>query len=168
MCHIQEECIEYTGSIDYEMKNLFSKYTNDVISSTAFGYKVNSFENPNNEFYLAGKKFLNFNSPLSGLKLVLMQTLPKIAAQLDVNFTDSKVMNFFRSMVMGNIESRMKQGFFRPDMINILMNVKRGKTDDVHSIEDNNTDGFATVEESSIGNKVVQRVWTDDELVAQW
>lgn len=168
MCSTFKKSASSTGSVDCEMKDLFSKYTNDVISSTAFGYKVNSFENPNNEFYLAGKKFMDFNSPLSGLKMMLMQTLPKIAARFDINFTDSKVMNFFRSMVLGNIESRTKQGFFRPDMINILMNVKRGKTDDVHSVEDNNADGFATVEESSIGNKVVQRIWTDDELVAQW
>lgn len=156
-----------SGSVDCEMKDVFSKYTNDVISSSAFGYKVNSFENPNNEFYLAGKKFLDFNTPLAAAKFILMQTLPKIAALLDINFTDSKVMNFFRSMVLGNMESREKQGIFRPDMINILMNVKKGRTNEANSNEEKNADGFATVEESTIGNKVVKRVWTDDELVAQ-
>lgn len=156
------------GSIACDMKDLFSKYTNDVISSTAFGYKVNSFENPDNEFYLSGKKFLDFNTPLAAVKVLLMQTLPKIAALLDISFTDSKVKHFFRSMVLGNIESRTKEGLFRPDMINILMNVKRGKTNEANSVEQINADGFATVEESKIGSKVVKRVWTDDELVAQW
>lgn len=156
-----------SGSVDCEMKDLFSKYTNDVISSTAFGYKVNSFENPNNEFYLAGKKFMDFNTPLAAVKFLIMQTLPKLAVLLDISFTDSKVTKFFRSMVLGNIESRTKQGLFRPDMINILMNVKRGKTNEVNAVEEQNSDGFATVEESTVGNKVVKRVWTDDELVAQ-
>lgn len=156
-----------SGSIDCEMKDLFTKYTNDVISSAAFGYKVNSFEDPNNDFYLAGKKFMEFNTPLAGLKFLLMQTWPKVAAWFDINFTDSKVMNFFRSMVLGNIEQRTKQGLFRPDMINILMNVKAGKMNENNSVQETNADGFATVEESTIGNKVVKRVWTDDELVAQ-
>ncbi|KAG4075135.1 hypothetical protein HA402_006152 [Bradysia odoriphaga] len=155
------------GNVDCEMKELFAKYTNDVISSTAFGYKVNSFEDPNNDFYLAGKKFMEFNSPLAGLKFLLMQVSPRVAKLFDINFTDSKVMNFFRSMVLGNIETRTKKGLFRPDMINILMNVKRGKSNDVNSVEETNAEGFATVQESTVGNKVVKRVWTDDELVAQ-
>ncbi|KAJ6640760.1 putative cytochrome P450 9f2 [Pseudolycoriella hygida] len=156
-----------SGSIDCEMKDLFTKYTNDVISSTAFGYKVNSFEDPNNEFYLSGKKFMEFNTPLAGMKFLLMQILPRVAAALDINFTDSKVTKFFRSMVLGNMDSRAKQGLFRPDMINILMNVKKGTTNELNSVEETQTDGFATVEESVIGTKVVKRVWTDDELVAQ-
>jgi len=47
-----------TSKVDCEMKDLFSKFTNDVISSTAFGYKINSFEDPDNDFYLSGKKSL--------------------------------------------------------------------------------------------------------------
>lgn len=168
MCLTFKKKASNDGSVDCEMKDLFSKYANDVISSTAFGYKVNSFENPDNEFYLAGKKFMDFSTPLAAVKILLMQTLPKIATSLDINFTDSKAMNFFRSMVLGNIESRNKEGLFRPDMINILMNVKRGKTNEANLVEEINADGFASVEESAIGNKVVKRVWTDDELVAQW
>jgi len=110
---------------------------------------------------------LEFNTPLAGVKFVLMQTLPKVAALLDINFTDSKVMNFFRSMILGNMESREKQGVFRPDMINILMNVRRGKSIESNLKDEKSADGFATVEESTIGSKVVKRVWTDDELVAQ-
>lgn len=154
------------GFVDCEMKDLFSRYTSDVISSAAFGYKVNSFEDPNNEFYLAGKKFMEFNTPLAGIKFLIMQSLPKIAQLFDISFTDSKVTKFFRTMVLGNIESREKQGLFRPDMINILMNVKKGTSNEIKT-EERSTDGFATVEESTIGKKVVKRVWTDDELVAQ-
>lgn len=155
-----------TGKVDCEMKELFSKYTNDVISSAAFGYKINSFENPNNEFYLSGKKFLEFSSSKSALKVLLILLLPKVASFFNVSLIDGKVMKFFRSMVLDNMESRDKQGIFRPDMINILMNVKKGNSIS-NTTEEQVSDGFATVEESSIGNKVVKRVWNDDELVAQ-
>lgn len=159
-----------TGKVDCEMKDLFSKYANDVISSAAFGYKINSFEDPNNEFYLSGKKFLEFSSPRTAVRMMLILLLPKVASFFKVGLFDSSVMDFFRSMVLTNMESREKQGIFRPDMINILMNVKKGNT--LASTTDepiaDGTDGFATVQESSIGSKVVKRVWSDDELVAQW
>lgn len=158
---------EATGKVDYEMKELFSKFANDVISSAAFGYKINSFEDPNNEFFLSGKKFLEFSSPRTAIRMMLILLLPKVAHFFKVGLFDSTVMDFFRSMVLKNMESRERQGIFRPDMINILMNVKKGDTLSSANDEQTATDGFATVEESSIGNKVVKRVWSDDELVAQ-
>lgn len=156
-----------TGRVDCEMKDLFSKYTNDVISSAAFGYKINSFEDPNNEFYLSGKTFLELSSTNTVFRLMLILTVPKIARFFNVSFIDGKVTKFFKKMVLDNIESRDKQGIFRPDMINILMNVKKGNNLR-NTTDENVNDGFATVEESSIGNKVVKREWTDDEIVAQW
>lgn len=156
-----------TGKVDFEMKELFSKYANDVISSAAFGYKINSFEDPNNEFYLSGKKFMEFSSPKTGAKMMVILFMPKLASFFKLRLFDAKTMDFFRSMVLTNMESRQKQGIFRPDMINILMNVKSGKTLANTADEHTASDGFATVEESSIGNNVVKRVWSDDELVAQ-
>lgn len=156
-----------TGKVDCEMKEIFSKYANDVISSAAFGYKINSFEDPNNEFFLSGKKFLDVSSARTAVRMMLILLLPKVAHFFKVGLFDSKVMDFFRSMVLKNMESREEQGIFRPDMINILMNVKKGNTLSSTNDEQTATDGFATVEESSIGSKVVKRVWSDDELVAQ-
>lgn len=39
-----------------------SRYVNDVIASTSFGLSCNSFDNPNNEFYLLGQKGINWNA----------------------------------------------------------------------------------------------------------
>lgn len=98
---------------------------------------------------------------------MLILILPKIAKLFNVSMFDGTVMKFFRSMVLDNMASRDKQGIFRPDMINILMNVKKGNALS-NATDEKADDGFATVEESSIGSKVVKRAWSDDELVAQW
>ena len=37
------------------MKDAFSRYTNDVIASCAFGTKIDSLREPDNEFYLCAK-----------------------------------------------------------------------------------------------------------------
>jgi len=43
----------YEESIN--MKDAFSKYTNDVIATCAFGIKINSMKEPTNKFYVNGK-----------------------------------------------------------------------------------------------------------------
>lgn len=156
------------NGIDVEMKDLFSRYTNDVIASAAFGCKVNSFDDEMNEFYMNGKKILQFNSPRMAIKFLGLRILPGLMKRLDINLTDSALTQFFRKMVMNNISTREKEGIFRPDMINILMNVRRG--DSLTNLEKNekqSDEGFATVQESHIGTKQVKRQWLDDELVAQ-
>jgi cytochrome P450 family 9 len=43
-----------------EMKDLFTRYTNDVIATSAFGIQCDSLKSPKNEFYLMGKDVTNF------------------------------------------------------------------------------------------------------------
>jgi hypothetical protein len=43
-----------------EMKDLCTRYTTDVIATTAFGIECDSLSNPKNEFYEMGKDVANF------------------------------------------------------------------------------------------------------------
>lgn len=153
----------------YEMKDLFSKFSNDVIASCAFGHKVNSMENDQNDFYLTGKQFNKFAEPMGALRLLLLRAAPALMKLLDIEFIEKKVKRFFKSMVMDTMAIREEKKIFRPDMINLLMNVRKGihadaTADDKHH---SNNDGFATVEESHVGKATVKREWSDTELIAQ-
>lgn len=70
MFNMMEECsrqfadyfkAQDSETIDVELKDIFSRYTNDVIASTTFGLKVDSLRERNNEFYSMGKAYANFN-----------------------------------------------------------------------------------------------------------
>lgn len=54
------------GIIDVELKETFTKFTTDVIGTTAFGVTSNSLEEPDNEFFMMSKDAANF----SGLRLL--------------------------------------------------------------------------------------------------
>ncbi|XP_044252692.1 cytochrome P450 9e2-like [Tribolium madens] len=41
----------YKAEVEVEVKEIFSKYANDVIASVAFGVEIDSLKEPNNEFY---------------------------------------------------------------------------------------------------------------------
>lgn len=77
-----EECAgQFVGyfrnleSVEVEMKEVFTKFTNDVIASTAFGFSCDSMKNPQNEFYRMGKELTNFRG-INGLKFFLYKISP--------------------------------------------------------------------------------------------
>lgn len=151
--------------IHIEMKELFSKYTTDVIASTAFGIKVNSFENSKNEFFVTGSRMLNLDGFKSIAKLILLRTAPWIMKALNIQFLDGCAARFFKKLVLDTIDVRMRNNIFRPDMINILMQLKIGNKAEQQQLDDN--DGSDTMNDSKIGSASEERQWTDNEIVAQ-
>ena len=67
------------GMITLELKELFSKFTNDVIATAAFGIQVDSFKNPDNIFLRMGTKAINFAQGWGMLRFLVLTFLPSIA-----------------------------------------------------------------------------------------
>lgn len=155
--------------VHIEMKDFFSRYTNDVIATCAFGVKVNSLDDPDNDFYKSGLKLTNFASGfINSLKFLLLVFIPRIAQLLKLKFFDKERTAYFKDMIMDTMDTRQKNNIIRPDVVNMLMQVRQGKIDQQQSIDEPpQTDGFATVEESHIGQATVTRKWSDTEIVAQ-
>lgn len=154
------------GNIGLEMKDLFSSYTTDVIATCAYGIRVNSFENPDNEFIVMARKSLDINGPVAIIKFLLIRACPLLVRKLNIQFLSTAVSKFFMTMVIDTMEERKKRGIFRPDVINLLMQVRQGKIEEAIT-EKTADDGFATVQESDIGGKISSRQWKDIELVSQ-
>ncbi|XP_026324886.1 cytochrome P450 9e2-like [Hyposmocoma kahamanoa] len=154
------------GYLDIDAKDLTTRYANDVIASCAFGLKVDSHTEEDNQFYAMGKTASNFKFRQL-LMFFLLSSFPKVAGIFKWTLFSESVQDFFRTLVMDTMQNRELHQIVRPDMIHLLMEAKKGKlTYDEKSSHDKDT-GFATVEESSVGQKQINRVWTDDDLTAQ-
>lgn len=78
VAYIDEQLKTANGNgIDLEMKDYFTRFTNDVIASAAFGIKVNSFEEQNNKFFQIGQSVTTVK-PSDMLKAVLFTFMPKL------------------------------------------------------------------------------------------
>ncbi|XP_026318086.1 cytochrome P450 9e2-like [Hyposmocoma kahamanoa] len=152
--------------LEIDVKDLTTRYGNDVIASCAFGLKVDSYMDENNQFYKMG----NEASTLSFRQLLgLFYTIcfPKIAALFKWTRFSKPVENFFKTLVLETMQNRELKQIVRPDMIHLLMEARKGKlSHDEKSSQDANA-GFATAEESFIGLKKVNKVWSDNDLCAQ-
>ncbi|XP_049818311.1 cytochrome P450 9e2-like isoform X3 [Aethina tumida] len=152
--------------ITIEMKDTFTRFTNDVIATTAFGIKVDSLKNRNNQFYVMGKEMTNFSSFWKNMKFFGYFACPRLFELMNIKIFTTEISTFFKSLIMETIKTREEKGIVRQDMINILMEARKG----LLNYEENNGDidtGFATVEESDIGKSKKSFTLTDDDVTAQ-
>jgi cytochrome P450 family 9 len=155
-----------TNGQTYDMKDLFTRFTNDVIATTAFGIEVNSFKDKDNVFYMMGTRVVNFSSAATAIKFIGYSIAPGLMKALNIHLLDHKASTYFQKTIADNFQIRETNNIIRHDLIQLLLQLRTGNAiergDDSKQI-----DGFATVEESEIGQKTVQQNWNDDELMAQ-
>ncbi|XP_029663901.1 cytochrome P450 9e2-like [Formica exsecta] len=119
-----------------ETKQIFRRYTTDVIATTAFGISVNSMKNQDNEFYMRGietsKAFTGF---LTMFKFMFMLAFPRFAKLFGMTgFSSTSTAEFFKRIVGETIKIRDEQGIVRPDMIHLLMQARDKNGPSVHKM----------------------------------
>ncbi|KAK5641866.1 hypothetical protein RI129_010413 [Pyrocoelia pectoralis] len=151
--------------ITVEMKDIFTRFTNDAIASTAFGFKCDSLKEQTNEFYTMGKKATNFG----GAKLLLMfviRLFPLLQKVIKLDIFPQSVSTFFRRVIKETIESRENGELVRHDMIHLLLEARKGRAirDEPETVETE----FAAVEESKIHHGQPPKLeLTDEDITAQ-
>uniref|UniRef100_T1GRR6 Cytochrome P450 n=1 Tax=Megaselia scalaris TaxID=36166 RepID=T1GRR6_MEGSC len=142
MRDISESTVEHlqcSSANEIELKDFLSRYANDVIATTAFGFQINSNKDPENYFFMTGKEIFNLNT----FKLLFITSFSWLAKVLELDFLSKRQSEYYMKLVLEAMDLRKKQKIFRPDMINMLMEMRE------------------------IGLEVDQRKWSDTELVAQ-
>jgi cytochrome P450 family 9 len=163
--HFQEQDKDV---VTVEMRDVITKFTNDVIANSVFGFDCNSLKEPNNEFYVRGKEATDFKSFRKIFVFMGSILIPQLIKLFKISFFSEKMITFFTKIVKENIYSREKHGVVRPDMINLLLQARKPnfKYEQSQSLPDT---GFATVEESEIGQdqKLSKKDITDEDITAQ-
>ncbi|CAH2013955.1 unnamed protein product [Acanthoscelides obtectus] len=113
-------------AIPLEMKETFTRYATDVVASTAFGVEVDSLNEPNNSFYLMGRRVTSFGF-WKAMRFFMNILLPKVCAIFRIRFLDDETMSFFIGVVEETIKVREEKGIVRPDMIHLMMEARKGK-----------------------------------------
>lgn len=110
---------------------------------------------------------MNPNGLLAIVKFFFLYFVPKIMKMLDISLLDSHTKNFFRQTVNDTMDYREKNNIYRPDMIYLLMQAKKGILSHEAKQVEKASESLAAVEESEVGHTSVTTVWKNDELVAQ-
>uniref|UniRef100_A0A182PZA6 Uncharacterized protein n=1 Tax=Anopheles epiroticus TaxID=199890 RepID=A0A182PZA6_9DIPT len=154
---------------EHEMKDVFSRYTADVIASCAFGLQVDSYREPTNAFYINGKRMIDFTRIQTLLKAISYRVFPWLMEKLEIDLFDREASLFFAKIVLETEKTRETSGIVRPDMIHLLMQAKKGLLKRQKERDESHVEGFATAQESEVGMSSAQanEPLTQMELVAQ-
>lgn len=140
----------HSDEYEIELTDFLSRFTNDVIASSAFGLKLNSFEDKQNEFYVTGRKLQHLASLGTFLKIILLRSVPWLMKMLDIEIINGQTRRLFTELLLNNIKTRREQNINRPDMIDILMHAKRKTQSSDDKIS---ADG--------------EKTWSEGEIVSQ-
>ncbi|GAB0096688.1 Cytochrome P450 [Sergentomyia squamirostris] len=175
MFHLISECCADTVSyLEKEVKDekalltdtrdLFTRFTNDAIATCAFGIKVDSFRDKNNVFYLSGKTASDF-SGFRSLIFLCLQQFPNLSKFLGLSLFTKEFSTFFSNLVWDTIRYRERENVIRPDMINLLIQARKGKLK--HEQEECDQEGYSTAKEITVGQVIDQSKLDEDDLTAQ-
>ncbi|KAJ8982101.1 hypothetical protein NQ317_010959 [Molorchus minor] len=98
-------------SVEIEIRDMFRRYSADVIASIAFGIKCNSFKDRDNEFITMGTELTNFGG-MQKLRRLLYSAHPFVKKIFNLKMHPNKVATFFRTLIKTTIEYRKREKSF--------------------------------------------------------
>lgn len=151
-----------------DIKKMYGAFTMDVIASAAFSTKLDSLNDPENEFVKTAK---NAFSTEFSWRFALFQLFPNLMKWLGVAFFPPEPMDFFKRVTLRIIKERTKTGQTRNDFLQLLMDTAKEIPPDQKQEEETNDaltsnyqvdeKGLQPLKSSSVKNL------SEDEMVAQ-
>lgn len=125
--------------VTLDMKELFARYSTDVIVSCAYGLEANNFKGDDgaeSEFRLIGKKAFE-NSLGRRLFNIVTNFSPKLARVLNLRFHHKDTERFFLELVENTVKYREENSVVRKDFFNLLMELMKKDRDNCNGTVQN-------------------------------
>lgn len=119
------------------------------------------------------RQSIDLNTRCNQVKLVLMNMFPKLTALMGLRVLTRAQHTFYDRMVHDTIRLREEHGIVRPDMVQLLIEARRGSVefdaDRSRADERMDEEGFACIDEmGSEDLRGIQKTcWDDDDVTAQ-
>jgi cytochrome P450 len=110
---------------DINLKEMHGNFTMDVIASCAFATKTNAHKDPNNPFFLNGKKIFD----IKATNFIPTQVFPKFLNNI-LNIKspfDESANQFFFNLTRHILKTRRNDNTKHDDLIQLLMNAQQSK-----------------------------------------
>jgi len=115
-----------TQGVELECKELFTKYSVDVVATVGFGLDIKSLDDPNSMFIdqvnklLYKGKYEGAGGFLQGLTAALNFIYPPICKLLKLDIFNPEATNFFIQIVKAQLAERKRTGLKRNDFIDAM------------------------------------------------
>nr|UZE89951.1 cytochrome P450 CYP9GN2 [Chrysoperla zastrowi sillemi] len=152
--HLVEELKEKnTKLLKIDIMDTTTRFTNDVIATSAFGIEVNSIKDPKNDFFMAGREIIRF--PM--WRFFMMFFLPAVSKILDIRLAPRYVYDFLFNIINETIRVREEKNIVRPDMVHLLIEARKEQKKVIQQKQAQNEDVSV----------LTKNLLTNEDIVAQ-
>ncbi|CAL1283443.1 unnamed protein product [Larinioides sclopetarius] len=113
-----------------ELKRIFGAFTMDVIASSAFSTKLDSHNDPENEFVRMATLIFR---PKFNWRVLMYFLFPNFVKFMGISIFPPNGINFFRDVTLNIIAQRKKTGQTRNDFLQLLMDTAKELSQDLKS-----------------------------------
>ncbi|XP_062558845.1 probable cytochrome P450 9f2 [Armigeres subalbatus] len=156
-----------TSRMEVEIKDMLSRYGINVIASCAYGIDVDCFKDDAHEFMYHGKRMMQMGSPLVIAKMLFMKMFPKISKDWGIDVLNREQAEYFTKLIKDTVRARESQGIVRNDMVDMLLEARKGTLRYEEEEREDEQEGFATVQESEVGKAQITWSISETEMIAQ-
>ncbi|CAL1280345.1 unnamed protein product [Larinioides sclopetarius] len=150
-----------------DTKKIYGAFTMDIIASAAFSTKLDSHNDPSNEFVKVASEVFHTNV---NMRFIFYLLLPRVMKFFKVPIFPPKGVKFFSDVTMRIIRERRRTGQTRNDFLQLLMDAADETKADDKNVEksDEMLQNYETdVNDQVFKNYKPKKALTNDELVAQ-
>ena len=140
---------EKTQSMRLDMKDMFARYSTDIIATCAYGIKANSIQDTNAPFRVNGRKIFEMN-PLRAIESASFFLLPEIVSFFRFKFFAPNCTEFLRESFNSVLRQREQSGEVRNDLIDALLALKREDENSEKGKDELRFDGDVLVAQAAI------------------
>lgn len=138
------------------------------IATAALGFEGDCVKNEDSQIFKLVKDAIPDFTKFSSLFKVLLVTIsPKLYKAFGLQFSDSNLIDFLRHVTIDTMREREENNVSRPDMIQLLLEVRKGKGQlktNVDDLNDAELRNYSAHKEYSVNaNKVPTTLDIDDD-----
>lgn len=109
-----------------EARDIFVKFTVDVIGNVAFGLELNAIKDKNSEFHQMAMKVFK-PSPFFFLRAFFLTSFKDIGQALRMRFFPQDVADFFMRTIKETVDYRLSNNIERNDFMDMLLKMYKAK-----------------------------------------
>jgi cytochrome P450 family 9 len=166
--HFEEKAKNGRAIVD--CKESYSRFTVDGISTAVLGFKGDCVQNPDSKLF---KFALTLNTPtfMQNMKILLFTFWKWLYIKLKLQVNTKETYDFFHNAIVKVMKERDEKGIFRPDVVQLLLQAKKGQLqaqDKEHEVNEKELANFAANIEYDVKakNKSITN-WTDEHYMSQ-
>jgi cytochrome P450 family 9 len=163
-----EERAKNGEKLDVDVLDIFARFTADGISTAVLGFEADCVRNKDSFVYKTAQKLLDdFTGPIGNIKFTLAFILPKLYKALGIQLMSDEIRDFFRRVVVDVMKERDEKNISRPDVIQLLLQAKKGQLKNETDNEKDLVNFAANIEYNSSSTAKSASHFTDNDWIAQ-